>query len=257
VSFVQWLKKNEMHIDWELFSSPWDEMQLKHNPFRQEQIEAIINSSGILKHEAPVVLDLGCGPGILGKLITNEKPLTQYTGIDGDPLMLTAMQHLLGRRHIHALQIDLRSPDWSRSFNNHFDSVISLTALHWLSQEHQMETYKAVYRVLKPGGTFIVGDPYKLEESKERENLEAIHSERASMLTGKTWEEFWNNFFDKYLIKQAYTDYHKEMGYQIPFEGSDDGYPLSFQIKALQDIGFTNVSILWKADLRAVYGGTK
>ena len=54
-----------------------------------------------------------------------------------------------------------------------------------------------------------------------------------------------------------YTEYHKEQGYQIPFEGSDDGYPLSAHLKNLQDAGFSAVSVLWKADLRAVYGGKR
>lgn len=253
----RWIEENEQLVDWNLFSAPWDAMQLKHNPFRQEQIEAILTSSGILEKESPIVLDLGCGPGILGKRLFGQRPLAEYFGADGDPLMLAAMQHLLHGKHIHALQLDLRKAEWSRRFRGHFDSVISLTALHWLSQEHQKQIYLAAFEVLKLGGTFVVGDPYQPEDPEEWKELEAFHRQRASTQKGQTWEEFWQSFFDKYPMKQLYTEYHKEMAYQMPFEGSDDGYPLSYHLKALRDVGFDYVSVFWKSDLRVVYGAKK
>src|SRR5271157_1179371 len=82
MKFDRWPKENKMLVDWNLFSAPWDAMQLKHNPFRQEQIEAILTSSGILEKESPIVLDLGCGPGILGRQFIHQKPLTRYFGAD-------------------------------------------------------------------------------------------------------------------------------------------------------------------------------
>jgi trans-aconitate methyltransferase len=252
-----WLKENDTRVDWSQFSLPWDAMQLKHNPFRREQIEAVLSSSRVFERKSPVVLDLGCGQGVLGKLIVRQNPSAQYFGIDGDPLMLAAMQHLVQGESVHALQLDLRETDWSRKHAGQFDAVVSLTALHWLSMEHQRQAYLASFDVLKPGGTLIVGDPYHPEDMEERKKLETLHEERASTQEGQTWEEFWEDFFGKYPIRELYTDYHMEKGYQIPFEGSDDGYPLSSHLKALREIGFGSVSVFWKADLRAVYGGTK
>ena len=69
------------------------------------------------------------------------------------------------------MQLDLRETDWGRKLVGRFDSVISLTALHRLSVEHQRETYLAAFDVLKPGGTFIVGDPYQPEDMEERKKL--------------------------------------------------------------------------------------
>jgi SAM-dependent methyltransferase len=252
-----WLSENDARVDWSLFSLPWDSMQLRHNPFREEQIEAILRSARVFEKESPIVLDLGCGPGVLGRLLMREKPMAQYYGLDGDPLMLAAMQHLVQGEHVHALREDLRETEWSRPLLGRFDSVISLTALHWLSVEHQRQIYLAAFEVLKPGGTFIVGDPYQPEDIEEWKKLETLHEERASRQNGQTWGEFWESFFNRYSIKQLYTEYHIQEGYQIPFEGSDDGYPLSSHLKALREIGFSSVSVFWTADLRAVYGGTK
>lgn len=39
-----WLQENEDYVDWKLFESPWDHMQLRHNRFREKQIQAIVNA---------------------------------------------------------------------------------------------------------------------------------------------------------------------------------------------------------------------
>ena len=257
MNFDSWLTQNESIIDWSVFSSPWDAMQLRHNPFREEQIDVILKASGALEKQSPIVLDLGCGPGILGKYLSQHRPQAQYVGVDGDPLMLSAMRRLLNGKQVTSVQADLRKPEWTQSLKGQFDAIVSLTALHWLSQEHQKEVYRAAFEVLKPGGTFIVGDPYQPEDPEEKRKLEAIHDEKAAVQKGQTWEEFWKSFFRRYPIEQMYTDYHKEQGYQIPFEGSDEGYPLSTHLQTLQRVGFVEVAVFWKADLRAVYGGKR
>ena len=122
----RWLNENDTRVDWSLFSLPWDAMQLKHNPFRQEQIEAMLSSSRVFEKESPILLDLGCGPGIIGRLLIHEKPLAQYYGVDGDPLMLAAMRHLVQGEHVHTMQLDLRETDWGRKLVGRFDSVISI-----------------------------------------------------------------------------------------------------------------------------------
>ena len=211
-------------------------MQLKHNPFRQEQIDAILSSSGVRENESPIVLDLGCGPGILGRLLTNERPLAQYVGIDGDPLMLMAMQRLLHGRDVRALQVDLRKPNWSRSFKGHFDLVVSLTALHWLSQEHQKETYRAAIDVLKPGGKLRVGRPYQPEDP-EKDHISrgrlgsVLHYERSITTEWITGKNFGQSSFTKlYVLRlnKCPTESTGEIGLLIPFEGSD--YRISFAL---------------------------
>ena len=74
MKLIHWLQINDSLIDWQMFVEPWDSMQLRHNPFRNEQIAAIIKSAGIEHVESPEVLDLGCGPGVLGRHILKLKP---------------------------------------------------------------------------------------------------------------------------------------------------------------------------------------
>ena len=133
VDLLSWLNENNYLIDWQVFAEPWDAMQLRHNPFREEQIGTIAYLSAVSGVPSPCILDLGCGPGILGRRLLVSMPEAQYYGVDGDPLMLAAMQRLLPKKNVHPLRIDLRSVGWALDYQGIFDAVLSLTALHWLS----------------------------------------------------------------------------------------------------------------------------
>jgi SAM-dependent methyltransferase len=256
INLNEWIEANDSDVDWSLFGEPWDLMQLRHNPFRNEQIQSLLSASGVLQMEQPAVLDLGCGPGILGKLILKQRPATHYVGADSDPLMLAAMRHLLSGSNAQAMLVDLRETDWPRGLGP-FDSVVSLTALHWLSQAHQKDLYSDVFGILKEGASFVVGDPYLPEDPHERELLAQLQEQRIQKEHGQTWKEFWDAFFSKYPIRQVRADYQESKGCSGPFEGTDDGYTLAFQMKVLQEAGFINPTVFWKNGLRAVYGGMK
>ena len=257
MEFLEWLRENDHCIDWQMFVGPWDAMQCRHNPFRNDQIDTILHASAILETDKPSILDLGCGPGGLGSRIFQQIPEAQYYGVDGDPLMLSAMQHLLPGSNAHPLQFDLRTVGWELHYRGQFDAVISLTALHWLSKDHLKQLYKAMHTVLKPGGRLVVGDPYLPVEPSDKARLKAFQDVRVAKEKGSTWDEFWTTFFSKYPVKEIYTQYHVALGYQEPFEGSDDGYPAEFYNGSLAEAGFEPVSIYWMSGLRIVYGGTK
>jgi SAM-dependent methyltransferase len=253
----KWLQENEQLVDWQYFAAPWDEMQRRYNPFRQDQLDNILFASGILHRDAPSVLDLGCGPGTIGRLIVSECPGARYFGSDGDPLMLCALYNLLPECRERSLKIDLRTTDWTTQFANQFDAVTSLTALHWLSRTNLQKLYRSVFAVLKPGGTFVVGDPYDPDDRTERERLRAYQDHKVSRQSGPSWSEFWDTFFSRYPIRDFHMRYHTQIGYQEPFEGNDDGYPLSFHAESLSQAGFDHCAVFWKCGTRAVYGAVK
>jgi SAM-dependent methyltransferase len=256
VGLVEWLEENADSVDWQFFASPWDAMQKKHNPFRDDQIRAIVGACGVLERQSPAVLDLGCGPGILGRRIVGLVPTTEYFGLDGDPLMLAAAQRLLSSQRAHWILNDLRSFGWALQYPSKFDCVVSLTALHWLSKDHLKQLYRVVFTVIKPGGSFMVGDPYLPENAIDRSRLSRFQDGRAISEKGLTWGAYWNELFQRIRIKDVYEDYHADASNQR-FEGSDDGYTLQFHLSALDDAGFSASTVPWKSGLRAVYGGIK
>jgi SAM-dependent methyltransferase len=256
-NLLSWLREHDQHVEWQLFAAPWDHMQREHNPFRDEQIEAILSGAGIAGDEIHAILDLGCGPGILGRQILSRRPTIEYYGADGDPLLLAAMQHLLPSSHVHPLLVDLRSHGWLLRYQNTFDAVVSLTALHWLTTQQLEQLYKAMHHVLKPGGRLVIGDPYLPESPSDRKKLLDLQEQYRSVETGMTWDEFWDAFYDTYPIREMKAAYQDSRFCGTLFQGSDDGYPISFYLKSLEKTGYMDSSIYWKKGLRVVYGGTK
>jgi len=257
LNLLSWLKANEQQLDWHLFADPWDQMQRKHNPFRDEQIDVILKGACILSEEVHHVLDLGCGPGILGRRIHSLRPQVVYFGADGDPLMLTAMEHLLLRTSTHPLLVDIRSRDWLQTYQNYFDAAVSLTALHWLTKVQLAQLYRAVFSALKPGGRLVVGDPFLPDSPSDRKRLHDLQEQYSLREAGMTWDQFWTSFYKRYPIKEMRASHQETFYGGDLFEGSDDGYPISFYLESLQETGFMSPSIIWTRGLRVVYQAEK
>jgi SAM-dependent methyltransferase len=255
--FLSWLLQNEQRMDWQLFSDPWDQMQRKHNPFRDEQIDAILQGADILEERMHTVLDLGCGPGILGRRIHEKRPNIGYFGADGDPLMLAALRNLFPSPVRHSLLVDIRSHGWLHQYRSSFDAVVSLTALHWLTKPQLVQLYAAVFDTLKPGGLIVIGDPYIPEPLSDRKELIAFQEQYSSSETGMTWDDFWAAFYEKYPIKNMRASFQDSRYGGDLFQGSDDGYPILFYLDSLKKTGFLCPSVLWKKGLRVVYQGKK
>ena len=89
------------------------------------------------------ILDVGCGTGFVSQLYPNF----DITGIDISDGMLAQNPHKWVKAPAEAIPF----PD------NHFDYVIVRSLLHHL--EEPAVGLKEIYRVLKPGGTFVCWDP--------------------------------------------------------------------------------------------------
>lgn len=257
INLLSWLKQNDHNLDWQLFADPWDQMQRKHNPFRDEQIDSILKAARISDEEVHAVLDLGCGPGILGRRIHSLRASITYLGADGDPLMLTAMKHLLVNSSMQPLLVDIRSQGWLQGYQNYFDAVISLTALHWLTRVQLIQLYKAIHFALKPSGRLVVGDPFLPDSPSDQKNLHDLQEQYSSLEAGMTWDQFWAAFYERYPIKEIRAAHQDTCYGGDLFKGSDDGYPISFYLESLEEAGFTSPSIIWQKGLRAVYYGKK
>lgn len=93
-----------------------------------------------------VILDLGCGDGVLTAQLANLVPQGSVLGIDASRGMIaTASQLQQDNLHFQLLDITLMD------FHNEFDLVFSNAALHWIKDHAQL--LAKTYNSLKPGGT--------------------------------------------------------------------------------------------------------
>lgn len=93
-----------------------------------------------------VVLDLGCGDGILSEQISQLVPNGKVIGIDASNGMLQTAKKL-ERDNLSFIQMDINNMD----FSNEFDIIFSNAALHWVLNHSLLLDHS--FRALKQGGS--------------------------------------------------------------------------------------------------------
>ncbi|MEN8169745.1 MAG: class I SAM-dependent methyltransferase [Pseudomonadota bacterium] len=103
--------------------------------------------------DAPVVVDLGTGPGLFLNALAERAPGIRAIGVECAPYMLQAVGELPAGCEI--ISEDLHDPKLPLA-DNSIDAVNASVVLHEMSQP--LRTLREVYRCLKPGGRFYIHD---------------------------------------------------------------------------------------------------
>ena len=122
------------------------EKRFKGELIRQAQIEP-----------GQAVLDLGCGTATLTVMLKQAHPDALVTGLDGDPAVLKIGQTKATKAAVQltldqGMAYDLPYP------NGSFDRVVSSLMFHHLTTQDKQQTMNEVYRILRPGGRFLIVD---------------------------------------------------------------------------------------------------
>ena len=101
------------------------------------------------------VLDLGCGPGFIARLLVEDFPGIKLTGIDLDLELLEIAKNELKDskslvRLVHSSAEKIPFPD------NYFDFVYARLVFQHIPEPSLVS--REVFRVLKPGGIFVIHD---------------------------------------------------------------------------------------------------
>ncbi len=118
-----------------------------------ERIRKHIAQQIVAKEAHPIrILDLGCGTGNLTKYLCSPGSASDCYGIDISPDMLAIAKAKLSGAHF-VVGIAERLPFERQSF----DAVAGFSVLHHLPD--LTHTFTEICRVLKPGGSFLFGEP--------------------------------------------------------------------------------------------------
>ena len=105
--------------------------------------------------QSATVVDLGCGPGTVLRLVRQRRSDLQLKGADIDPDMVAQARSkdTSGTIEFHGASIDALPFD-----DQCADIVVSSLAFHHLPTETKSVAFKEIRRILKPNGIFFLCD---------------------------------------------------------------------------------------------------
>ena len=101
------------------------------------------------------LLDLGCGTGLELENLLKAHPRMAVTGIDLSGEMLSLLRRKLPQANLCLICGSYFEEDLGEGA---FEYALSTYSLHHFQEAQKITLYQKVYRALKAGGTFILGD---------------------------------------------------------------------------------------------------
>lgn len=191
------------------------------------------------------ILDLGCGDGILGRMLLDGYPTAQVIFVDFSEPMVERVLNLIGPNERAAvIKRDFSTPAWTEGLEpeRSFDIVLSGFAIHHQPDGRKRELYAEIYGLLGEGGMFL--------------NLDQVSSATPSI----------NTLFDGFFLDRM-RRFHDEARPDISMEAIEKAFcqdkkenlpaPVEVQCRWLRDIGFRDVDCFFKVLELALFGGRK
>lgn len=187
------------------------------------------------------VLDLGCGDGLFVQELLKSYSPAEVMLVDGSSEMVEAAKGRLGNLpNIDFIQASFQELLINDPLNSTFDFIFSSLAIHHLTLEEKKKLYEYVHKHLSPKGHFVHYDVV-LAPSNELD---------------KWYLSLWHQWINKYPDKER-----RESLLCIPekYKENTDNIPdtLETQLKALKEIGFSNVDCYFKYGIFSLFGGSK
>jgi len=197
----------------------------------------------ISNQESAVILDLGCGDGIITHELLSIDKSIRATLIDGsDDMLLKAKKRLKDFPDILFQKISFQEILQYGSLNNAYDFIVSSQAIHHLSRDEKRHFYELISSHLHPNGFFMnidvtIAPVDSLEQWYMKLWQEWMDTEKTAL--GITGDPF-NDVISR-------------------FKEAEENRPdtLESQLNVLKDIGFRNVDCFYKYGIFAVFGGMK
>lgn len=120
----------------------WDpELYAKNAGFVVEHGQSVLDL--LAPKEGEMILDIGCGDGVLTKKLLKEK--FRVFSVDASSEMVDAAR----ANDVHARLVDAQELD----YEDQFHAIYSNAAIHWMDDHYAL--VRGVWRALKPGGRFV------------------------------------------------------------------------------------------------------
>ena len=208
----------------------YDEAIRRWIPGYEEMVGTIIHMIGELGAE-PVVVDLGTGTGALACAILDALPRARAILVDIDPTMLAVAGLRVAN---HKARVELRQTSFFEPLPP-CDAIVASLALHHVPDiENKRALYAHIFKALRPGGVFLMGDATVHEQGPEHDRIY------------RQWETG---------MAEAGIPHEQAIELFAQWSREDRYYPLAVELQTLAAAGFTRPDCFWKRGAMTVYGG--
>ena len=152
--------------DWhsDAYVDDWIRHDVERNDERRPRLKRMVSLAPFPHDAAISVLDIGAGSGVVTEELLGVFPNARVTLQDFSDVMLgharQRFSHIAGQ--IRYVLCDLTDPSWTDRVGGPFDLAVSAIAIHNLRDLAIIgECYRAICRVLKPGGRFLDYDRFE------------------------------------------------------------------------------------------------
>lgn len=232
----------------------WDAQQAAYIADREGRFAIMLDLLAAVLGEAPVVVDLACGPGSLAARVLERFPRARVVALDHDPLLLCVAGEALARYGERAtvLDADLAGDAWPTAVTEALggaapDAAVSTTALHWLSPDRLVAVYAHAARLLAPGGLLLNGDHFRFDDRHPTlREVAATHDaatqERGFADGAPTWDDWWTQA--RALPDAAALAAERDR--RFADRPAPPATTIDFHVAALRQAGFAEVAPVWQ-----------
>lgn len=240
----------------------WERQQQHYAVDREERFTVIAD---VVEHvvagrAAPLLLDLGCGPGSLAARLASRMPAAQIVAVDMDPVLLELARahHGDAARYVDAV---IGEAGWTDvlGLGGPVDAAVSTTALHYLPEPELLRTYRQLAELLRPGGVVVNGDhfpPRSVSCSRLTAHVGRCRAERSGTRTAEDWHTWWRAAAQDPLLAPLFVQRERR-------ESARRGRTAEWHLTAgdharlMRRAGFHDVTPVWQVGDSCVLVGVK
>jgi ubiquinone/menaquinone biosynthesis C-methylase UbiE len=191
------------------------------------------------------LLEIGCGTGITTAHLLACRDHIEIVSVDNAPAMLSqARQNLaqvLDEGHLHLIENDALSHLEGISAGS-VDIIASAYALHNFLNGYRRRVLEEIFRTLKPGGLFINGDRYAVDDAAEH--------------LRNTQEEV-KGYFRVFLEMNRSDLLEQWIVHLFSDESEEHIMRLQPALETMTEIGFTDIGLHFRDGVNALVSAVK
>ncbi|MFI6520322.1 class I SAM-dependent methyltransferase [Spirillospora sp. NPDC050679] len=227
----------------------WDRQQERYVADREERFAVIgdVLAEALAGRAAPLVVDLGCGPGSLSARLARRLPSAEIVGVDLDPLLL-GLARAASPGAIRFAHADLSVPGWTERIGlagRPVHAAVSTTALHYLPEETLARTYRELGTRMAPDGVFVNADNLTARRPRIAALAAAVRRRRAvraGTAVNPDWASWWRDVEAEPAFASLVAERKRWIGAGADHEVSADRHA-----ELLAEAGFAETGTVWQS----------